>query len=136
MRKLRSFDEIMLGPSARQIVAGIEQSQREFQQRKGAAWSRLVPQIAFVLLRCDARRTRASIDDIAGEALATYPEDFSTGFAGRRIPDSALVLMTLNEAKTRQWGYVAGDWFRGWRLTEKGFGFAKDVERRRAARKR
>ncbi len=136
MRKLRSFDEIMLGPSAKQIVANIEQSQREFEQRQKAAWNRLVPQIAFVLLRCDAQGKRAGIHDIAGEALATYPDDFSTGFAGQRIPDSALVLMTLNEARTRQWGYVAGNYFRGWRLTKKGLTFAKDVERRKAERKR
>jgi hypothetical protein len=136
MRKIRSFEQIMFGPSAKQIVSKMDQSQREFEQRQKAVWGRLVPEIAFVLLRCDAKRVRAGIHDIAGEALATYPDDFSTRFAGHRIPDSALVLMTLNEAKTRQWGYVAGDWFRGWRLTAKGLGFAKDVERRRAARKR
>ena len=135
MSKLRSFDEIMLGPSAKQIVGRMEQSHREFEQRQKAVWSRLVPQIAFVLLRCDAKRTRAGIQDIAGEAFATYPDDFATGFARRKIPDSALVLMTLNEAKTRQWGYVAGDWFREWRLTEKGLAFAKEVERRRTAKK-
>ena len=136
MRKIRSFDEIMLGSSAKQITARMEQSQREFEQRQKAAWGRLVPQIAFVLLHCNAKRTRAGIHDIAAEALGTYPDDFSTGFVGRRIPDSALVLMTLIEAKTRRWGYVAGDWYRGWRLTKKGSAFAMDVERRKAAKRK
>jgi len=68
------------------------------------------------------------IYEIAAEALATHPEDFSIGHAGQGVPDHSLVLLTLNEAKKRDWGYAAGDWYRGWRLTKKGISFAKDVE--------
>ncbi len=136
MRKVQSFDEIILGPFAKRIETEVQQSQREFEQRQKAVWSRLVPQISFVLLRCDAKRRRASIYEIADEALATYPTDFSTGYGGRGVPDHSLVLLTLIEASKRAWGYTAGDWYRGWRLTKKGIAFAKDVERRKASRKR
>lgn len=104
MRKVQSFDEIILGPSAKRIEAEMQQSQREFEQRQKAVWSRLVPQIAFVRLRCDAKRRRASIYEIADEALATYPTDFSTGYGGRGVPDHSLVLLTLIEASKREWG--------------------------------
>lgn len=91
----------------------------------------MVPEIAFVLLKCNAVRERATMRDVTEEAFATYPGVFKTWFDGRKIPDHALVLLTLNEAKRREWGYAAGDWFKGWRLTKKGVAFARDVERRR-----
>jgi len=86
--------------------------------------------MAFVLLKCKAIYERSSIDDIAAKAAATYPASFETHFDRRKIPDLALVLLTLNEAKKREWGYVAGNWFKGWRLTKKGAAFARDVQRR------
>jgi hypothetical protein len=76
-------------------------------------------------------RERSPIRDIAEEAVATYPGGFQTYFDRRKIPDYSLVLLTLNEAKKREWGYVAGDWFKGWRLTKKGAAFARNVQRRR-----
>jgi hypothetical protein len=100
-------------------------------QRQRANWSELVPEIAFVLLKCRAGYERAHIREIADEAFATYPGSFETHFNGRKIPDYALILLTLTEAKKRGWGYAAGDWFRGWRLTRKGAAFARDVQRRR-----
>ncbi len=109
----------------------MENRQAEFEQRQRAAWSRMVPEIAFVLLKCKATRERATTRDVAEEAFATYPGVFETWFDGKNIPDSALVLLTLNEAKRREWGYAAGDWFKGWRLTKKGLAFARDVQRRR-----
>jgi hypothetical protein len=132
MSKLRSFEEIIMGKSSRQLEARIEQSQQEFQHRQRANWSRLVPELAFVLLRCGADRKRVFTNEIASEAVVTYQGDF--GY--EKCPDQALVLLTLLEAKNREWGYVAWSWFRGWKLTKKGLGFAKDVERRRAAKKR
>jgi hypothetical protein len=121
--------------SPKQIEAEIEEDRHEFDQQKKAKWSCLVPQITYVLLRCDAKRRRASIYQIAEEDFLTYPNDFFTWHAGRRIPDLSLVLLTLDEAKKREWGYIAGNWFRGWRLTKKGLAFARDVERRRKKRK-
>ena len=126
MKKLRSFEEIIMGRSSRRLEAETEQSQQEFSHRQRANWSRLVPELTFVLLRYGANRKRIFTNEIAAEAAAIYPGDF----------DGPLVLLTLFEAKRREWGYAAGNWFRGWRLTKKGLAFAKDVERRRATRKR
>src|SRR5688572_26875330 len=131
MRKLRSFEEVMMGKSWRRFDTQTEQAQQELWHKQRANWSRLVPELTFVLLRCGANRKRAFTNEISSEAVVTYPADF--GF--EKCPDQALVLLTLMEAKRREWGYVAGNWFRGWRLTKKGLAFAKDVERRRAARK-
>src|SRR5439155_16677891 len=103
----------------------------EFRQRQRANWSDLVPEIAFVLLKCRATHERAHIWEIANESVATYPGSFDTSFGGRKIPDYALILLTLAEAKKREWRYAAGDWFKGWRLTRKGAAFARDVQRRR-----
>jgi hypothetical protein len=85
-------------------------------------------------LKCHARYERAHIREIAEEAVATYPGSFETYFNGRKIPDYSLILLTLAEAKKREWGYAAGDWFKGWRLTKRGVAFARDVQRRRDAR--
>jgi hypothetical protein len=112
----------------------IENRYEEFRQRQRANWSELVPEITFVLLKCHARYERAHIREIAEEAVATYPGSFETYFNGRKIPDYSLILLTLAEAKKREWGYAAGDWFKGWRLTKRGVAFARDVQRRRDAR--
>jgi hypothetical protein len=106
----------------------------EFQQRQRANWSELVPEITFILLKCRATRERAHMWEIASELMATYPGSFDTSFGGRKVPDYALILLTLEQAKKREWGYAAGDWFKGWRLTKKGAVFARDVQRRRDAR--
>jgi hypothetical protein len=111
--------------SLKQMDRELEQSKDEFWHRQRANWSKLVPEITFVLLRCGADRKRIFTNEIVAEASATYPSDF----------DGPLVLLTPLEAKKREWGYAAGSWFRGWRLTKKGTVFAKDVERRRAAKK-
>jgi hypothetical protein len=121
MKARRHLHEIMMNKSPRQLEVEAERSQQEFLHRQRANWSRLVPEIAFVLLRCDAHRKRVFTNEIVDEAVSTYPGDF----------DGPLVLLTLFEAKRREWGYVAGSWFRGWHLTRKGYAFAKDVERRR-----
>jgi hypothetical protein len=112
-----------------------ENSQFEVQQRERVNWSRMVPEIAFVLLKCNAVRERSPMHEIANEAFATYPRVFETHFGDRKIPDDGLVLLTLNEAKRREWAYVAGNWFKGWRLIRKGLAFARDIERRREERK-
>jgi hypothetical protein len=112
----------------------LENWQEEVRQRQRANWSALVPEIAFVLLKCRATNERTHIREIADEAIATYPGSFETFSNGRKVPDYALILLTLTEARKRSWGYVAGDWFKGWRLTRKGAAFARDVQRRREAR--
>jgi hypothetical protein len=112
----------------------IDNRYEEFRQRQRANWSELVPEIAFVLLKCRATRERAHMFEIANESVATYPGSFDTYFGGRKVPDYALILLTLAEAKKREWQYAAGDWFKGWRLTRKGAAFARDVQRRRDAR--
>lgn len=87
-----------------------------------------------MLLKCGALPKRASIDAIAEEACGTYPGAFETRFSGKKVPDYSLILLTLDQAKKREWGYAAGDWFKGWRLTKKGVAFARDVQRRREVR--
>ena len=109
----------------------INRRDAELRQKERANWSELVPEMAFVLLKCGAVRKRAAIDAIAEEACATYPGAFETRFNNKRVPDYSLILLTLDQAKKRDWGYAAGDWFRGWRLTQKGASFARDVQRRR-----
>lgn len=104
------------------------------QQR--AKWARLAPEITFVLFLCDAIRKRETIEVIADQAARTYPKSFVTRVGGKKVPDLALVLLTLNEAKKREWGYLAGNWFRGWRLTKKGRAFAEDVWRRKMKKKK
>ncbi len=116
------------------IELKIEQVDAEFRQRQKAKWNQLIPEIAYVLLKCGATRHRAVMNEIASEAFKTYPNDFSTWFSQRRIPDHALILLTLTEGKRRKWGYIAGNWFCGWRLTKKGLAFARDVDRRKRSR--
>jgi hypothetical protein len=100
-----------------------------------ADWTRRVPEVTLLLWICRATRSRTFIEEIASQALITYPRSFVTTIDGKRVPDLALLLLTLNEAKKRKWGYVAGGWVRGWRLTRKGVEFAKDIERRARERK-
>jgi hypothetical protein len=107
----------------------------ELRQKQRANWVELVPEITFVLLKCKATRERSPIREITEEAFATYPGVFETWFDRKKIPDYSLILLTLNEAKKREWGYVAGNWFKGWRLTKKGLAFARNVERRRHERR-
>ena len=123
-----------MSKSLREIERKIERTHAEFLQRQKAKWSQLIPEIAYVLLKCGATRRRAMMNEIAAEAFETYPHDFFTWFGQRRMPDHALILLTLTEGKHRKWGYVAGDWFRGWRLTKKGLAFARDVDRRKKNR--
>lgn len=123
-----------MSKSLRDIERAIERKESEFFQRQKAKWNQLIPEIAYVLLKCGATRHRAIINEIAYKAFETYPHDFTTWFGQRRIPDHALILLTLTEGKRRKWGYVAGDWFRGWRLTKKGLAFARDVDRRKRKR--
>jgi hypothetical protein len=106
----------------------------EFRQRQRANWSELVPEITFVLLKCRAVYERAHIREIANEAVTTYPGTFETYFNGRKIPDYSLILLTLTQANKREWGFIAGNWFKGWKLTKKGAAFSRDVQRRRDMR--
>ncbi len=101
-----------------------------------ANWPQLVPQITFILFLCDAIRYRETIEVIAEQAVKTYPKSFVTRVGGKKIPDLALILLTLKEAKKRKWGYLAGNWYRGWRLTKKGRSFAEDVWRRKTQKKK
>lgn len=101
-----------------------------------AKWAQLVPQITFVLYLCDAIRERETLEVIADQAARTYPNSFVTRVGGKKVADLALVLLTLNEAKKREWGNLAGNWFRGWRLTRKGRAFAEDVWRRKMKKKK
>jgi hypothetical protein len=94
----------------------------------------LVAEITFALYLCEATRKRASVETVAAQANATYPEDFFTWVDGKKVPDLALIQVILNEASSKTWRYVIGDWLSGWRLTKRGLRFAKDVERRALAK--
>lgn len=97
-------------------------------------WSTLVPRIAFVVYLCGAIRKRVRIERIAAQANATYPDDFFTWVAGKKVPDLALIHLILTEASLREWRYVIGDWNCGWHLTKKGLRFARNVERHKLNR--
>jgi hypothetical protein len=103
----------------------------EMHRKQRANWSQLVPEITFVLYLCGAIRERETIEVIGEQAVKTYPNSFITRVGGKKVPDLCLILLTLNEAQKRKWGYLAGNWFRGWRLTQKGRCFAEDVWRRK-----
>jgi len=94
----------------------------------------LVAEVVFCLLLCNGIRKSVGVEELAAQAIITYPADFFTWVDGEKVPDLALILLKLNEATSRDWGYAVGDWSRGWRLTKKGLRFAKDVERRRVGR--
>jgi hypothetical protein len=96
--------------------------------------SAYAPEIAFVLYLCNAVRKRVRIEEIAGQAIATYPRDFYTWVNGKKVPDLALIHLALTVASLRELRYVVGDWSRGWHLTKKGLRFARDVERRKVRR--
>jgi len=98
-------------------------------QRRRANWTQLVPQVTFVLFLCRATRNRVGIEGIAEQAVAAYPKSFYTVVDRKKIPDLSLIALTLGQAKRKDWGFVAGDWFRGCRLTRKGLQFARDVKR-------
>ena len=91
-------------------------------------WNDLVPEITFALFLCDGIHRPVEVEDIANKATATYPGDFTTLVGRRAVPDLALMMLALTEARRRQWGYVAGNWYQGWRLTKKGLHFARNVE--------
>ena len=134
MRKLRSFDEIMLGPKAKQILGKMEQSQREFEQRQKAIWGRLVPEIAFVLLRCDAKQQGPASTTLLAKRsqyipmaygnisvlnARLFPAQFAfTGFA--ESPDAMRTNRTLLQMRPKSRGLATSDPRRGVFLTEKG----------------
>jgi hypothetical protein len=94
----------------------------------------LVPEIVFTLFLCGGIRKRIKLEEIAAQAVLTYPSDFHTWVDGSRVPDLATMLIALQEAVSPGWHYVIGDWSTGWRLSKKGLRFAKDVQRRLALR--
>jgi len=104
------------------------------QRQRRSNWDSLVAEITFTLYLCEATRKGASIESIAAQANATYPEDFFTWVDGRKVPDLALIHLILSEASSKEWRYVIGDWSSGWRLTKRGLRFAKNVERRTVAK--
>lgn len=117
-------------------MRGFGDSLEELHRKQRANWSRLVPEITFVLFLSDAIKDRQPIEVIAEQAARTYPKSFLTRVGRKEVPDLALVLLALGEGKKREWGYLAGNWYRGWRLTKKGRSFAEDVWRRKTRKKR
>lgn len=97
-------------------------------QKQGASWSKLVPEIVFVLFICKGIREFVTIEEIGLQVTATYPKLFETKIGKDSIIDLSLVLLTLIECKKGK--YISGNWYKGWKLTRKGLLFSKDVERR------
>ena len=90
----------------------------QFRQEERADWNELVPMLTLALYLCDGVRDRVRIEEIAEQINLTYPpRHFSTRVNGKKILDLSLIYLTLDEGKRRHWGYVAGSWLRGWRLT-------------------
>jgi hypothetical protein len=89
----------------------------------------LVSGITFVLLLCNTDKKPVPFEEIAAQAVRTYPDDFSTLLDGRKTPRIQRILSALDDGKCEEWGYVSGNWRFGWRLTNKGTLFAKRVEK-------
>ena len=70
---------------------GKAESYYEFQKQR-SSWTQTVPEITFVLLLCKGIRKRIPIEEIAAQAIVTYPKHFYTKVEGKKIPDLALVL--------------------------------------------
>lgn len=90
-----------------------------------------VTEIVFCLYLCNGIRRNIRIEEIAAQASITYPDYFFTWVAGERVPDLAIILLTLKDATSKDENCVIGDWSRGWHLTKRGLCLAKDIERRR-----
>ena len=105
-----------------------------YSSEKDINWGELVPEITFVLYLCGADKEHIDTKIIADQATSTYPNIFLSEIGKKKIADTYIVVMTLKEAKSNSWRYVKGDWVKGWKLTQKGVQFAKEVERRKLAR--
>lgn len=101
---------------------------------KDINWGALVPEITFVLYLCGADKKHIDTGIIADQATSTYPNTFLSEIGKKKIADTYVVIMALKEAKSNGWRYVKGDWVKGWKLTQKGVQFAKEVERRKLAK--
>jgi hypothetical protein len=108
----------------------IQRSGEEFERQQRADWAHRVPEITFVLYKAGGAKNRLSIEVIADHAESIYPDSFVTSVGGYATPDLAVMLMALGQATGKDWGYMTGDWYKGWRLTKKGQTFAQDIERR------
>lgn len=102
----------------------------QYSSEKNIDWGTFVPKITFVLYLCNAIKEYIDTEIIADQASRTYPDTFLTKIGKKKIPDTYIIVMALKEAKSDNWRYVRGDWVKGWKLTQKGIQFAKDVERR------
>lgn len=98
---------------------------------KDINWGNLVPEITFVLYLCNAIKEYIDTEIIADQAARTYPNAFLTKIGKKKIPDTYVIVMSLKEAKAKNWRYARGNWAKGWKLTQKGVLFARDVERRK-----
>jgi hypothetical protein len=90
-----------------------------------------VPELVFCLFLCKGIRKEVLIEEITGQAITTYPDYFYTWVNDEHVPDMALVMVTLKEAEEEK--LVRGNFYEGWRLTQKGLRLAKDIDRRRLA---
>lgn len=89
-----------------------------------------VMELVFCLFLCKGVRKSIQIEGITGQAVLTYPDYFYTWVNDDRVPDMALVMLTLQEATGEK--LVVGNWYDGWRLTQRGCRLAKDIDRRRS----
>ena len=89
-------------------------------------------ELVFCLFICKGNRKYIRIEEITGQAITTYPDYFYTWVNDERVPDMALVMLTLQEAVDEK--LAIGNWYNGWRLTKSGARLGKDVERRKTDR--
>ena len=90
-----------------------------------------VLELVFCLFLCKGVRKAIRIEEITGQAITTYPDYFYTWVNDDRVPDMAVIMLTLHEAAMEK--LVAGNWHDGWRLTQRGLRSAQDIDRRRMA---
>lgn len=118
----------MLSISKESLAPRMYESLRQFHRSNGQG---RVPELVFCLFLCKGVRKRIRIEEVTGQAVTTYPDYFNTWINDDYVPDTALVLITLQEAEEEK--LVTGNWSEGWHLTARGLRLAKDIERRRLA---
>ena len=116
----------MLSISKESLAPRMYEGLREFHRYNSQG---RVPELVFCLFLCKGIRKPMRIEEITGQAIITYPDYFYTWVNDDHVPDMALVMLTLQEAAEEK--FVVGNWYDGWRLTQRGWRLAKDIDRRR-----
>ena len=116
----------MLNISKESLAPKLFESRRESHRQHAQG---RVHELVYCMLLCEAAGKAATIEDIAGQAVVTYPQYFYTWVNDDHVPDLAVLMLNLEQAVNE--GLVKGCWHDGWKLTRRGRNVAADIDRRR-----